>query len=357
MRPTVLQPILAGFLALAVVSADLRADVRPSNDSARFITRTEPIYPDSLRDSLSRGFVSLMLIINQNGRVEVSQVLRATHPDFVAPTLQALKSWRFEPALRNGHPTTVMQMQNIWFDIRMMASMGSIASYSFGIKPVPNKESPDEYKHDQDADVVTVVNPVYPYELAVAGLKGTAQIEFVVGPRGTVVKTSVLNSTRPELGEALEAMAQACHINPALKNGRPQESLMRRLQVFGPGENYLTYNRQTKMLLKEINSAAPNIAQAGELDAPLKALYQPGPVYPLGLPAQGIAGKAMVEFLVDHDGQAQLPRIIDATNKEFGWAAATAVQQWVFEKPTRKGQPAFVRVQVPIEFKAQVLPH
>jgi len=253
--------------------------------------------------------------------------------------------------LRNGLPITTIQVENIWFDIRIMPAAGSVADYFFGLKPVPSKESPEEFKYEKAADVLTVVNPVYPYNLAVAGTKGRAQIEFVVDENGTVTKTSTLTATNPELGEALEAMAQACHINPARKNGKPQKSLMRRLQIFGPGENYLTYNDQTKKLIKEIAAKGPNIALPGELDTPLNPLYQTAPVYPPDLQSQGREGEATIEFFIDHNGQAQLPRILAASDRAFGWAAATAVQQWVFTKPTKRGKPVFVRVQIPMEFK------
>jgi len=41
---------------------------------------------------------------------------------------------------------------------------------------------------------------------------------------------------------------------------------------------------------------------------------------------------------------------LEATQAEFGWAAATALNQWVFNPLTRGGKPADVRVQVPFDF-------
>jgi outer membrane biosynthesis protein TonB len=46
--------------------------------------------------------------------------------------------------------------------------------------------------------------------------------------------------------------------------------------------------------------------------------------------------------------------VISATQEEFGWAAATAVSQWVFKIPLRAGQPADVRVRIPFDFKVPV---
>ena len=47
-----------------------------------------------------------------------------------------------------------------------------------------------------------------------------------------------------------------------------------------------------------------------------------------------------------------LPRIVTATQPEFGWAAATAITQWVFKAPYRGGEPVDVKVRIPFRFVA-----
>jgi TonB family protein len=37
-------------------------------------------------------------------------------------------------------------------------------------------------------------------------------------------------------------------------------------------------------------------------------------------------------------------------HEAFGWAAATAVERWVFDPPKRGGQPVDVRVTIPFQF-------
>jgi outer membrane biosynthesis protein TonB len=58
-----------------------------------------------------------------------------------------------------------------------------------------------------------------------------------------------------------------------------------------------------------------------------------------------------VEFLVDEHGHARLPRVVDASAPEFGYAAVAAVALWTFEAPTAKGEPVVVRVRAPFIFK------
>jgi outer membrane biosynthesis protein TonB len=63
-----------------------------------------------------------------------------------------------------------------------------------------------------------------------------------------------------------------------------------------------------------------------------------------------------VEFVVDHAGHAQLPRIVSSTDPDFGWAAATAVGRWQFTIPTKEGKPVDVLVRVPLVYNPQIPP-
>ena len=65
---------------------------------------------------------------------------------------------------------------------------------------------------------------------------------------------------------------------------------------------------------------------------------------------QNQTGTAKIEFVVDRSGLAQLPRILEASDPAFGWAAATWVGAMRFNQLTRAGQPTDLRVVVPIKF-------
>jgi len=58
----------------------------------------------------------------------------------------------------------------------------------------------------------------------------------------------------------------------------------------------------------------------------------------------------MIEFIIDRDGRCRLPRVVSASQPEFGWAAAAAINQWVFAPPTKGGQPVDVKVNIPVDF-------
>jgi TonB family protein len=62
------------------------------------------------------------------------------------------------------------------------------------------------------------------------------------------------------------------------------------------------------------------------------------------------SGGATIQFIVDRTGRCRLARIVSATREEFGWAAATAVERWVFDPPRKKGETVDIRVSIPFTF-------
>jgi TonB family protein len=94
------------------------------------------------------------------------------------------------------------------------------------------------------------------------------------------------------------------------------------------------------------------IASLADLDNPPKPVSRRPPVYPSKLEATNEPGSAIIEFIIDEEGDAQLPRIVSSTATEFGYAAAQAVATWRFEPPTVKNKAVLARGQITVEFKA-----
>ena len=64
-------------------------------------------YSDSTRKAKIRGDVLLEAVIASDGTVREARVLRPLHPDLDANALRALKTWRFEPATKDGNPVAI----------------------------------------------------------------------------------------------------------------------------------------------------------------------------------------------------------------------------------------------------------
>jgi protein TonB len=64
--------------------------------------QASPMYPNELRAKKLEGVVTLIFVVDANGKVASPRVEKSTHAAFDKPALDALKQWRFEPALKGG---------------------------------------------------------------------------------------------------------------------------------------------------------------------------------------------------------------------------------------------------------------
>ncbi len=66
----------------------------------RVISQSAPVYPTVMRKT--EGSVSVMFVVDQSGRVSNPRVEKSSHPEFEKPALEAVKQWKFEPAIKAG---------------------------------------------------------------------------------------------------------------------------------------------------------------------------------------------------------------------------------------------------------------
>lgn len=79
------------------------------------LSAVPPAYPDSLRKARVEGLVTLMLVLDEQGRVEDPRVESSTHKEFEAPALEAIRKWKFKPGLKDGQPVRTYLRQPIRF--------------------------------------------------------------------------------------------------------------------------------------------------------------------------------------------------------------------------------------------------
>jgi len=92
---------------------------------------------------------------------------------------------------------------------------------------------------------------------------------------------------------------------------------------------------------------AVQLAPGDQLPVPV---VQTGPIYPYELRRRGITGYAVIDFIIDRNGNVRDPVVIETTNDEFGRSAAACVSDWKFKPATKAGQPVNVHMKVPIRF-------
>jgi len=78
-----------------------------SNPTLRPDSKVDPVYPEAARADKVEGSVILQALILIDGTVSEIELLRASRPDypgFEEAAIEAVRQWRYEPALKDGVP-------------------------------------------------------------------------------------------------------------------------------------------------------------------------------------------------------------------------------------------------------------
>ena len=73
----------------------------------RALAQARPMYPPELQRNRIEGDVRVEFVISRDGATEGLRVLSADHPDFVEPTLRAIRRWKYEAGERGGEKVAV----------------------------------------------------------------------------------------------------------------------------------------------------------------------------------------------------------------------------------------------------------
>jgi TonB family protein len=298
----------------------------------------DPEYPAELEASKIPGEVHLEFAVDDTGQVEHPRVLWATHPAFVETSLRAIRRAEFTPA-RQG-PLTKRSVKQL-----------PVGFESMGARTADILEANHLALLSSDGVVVLprplmLIRPVYPQSRLLAGETGNAIGEFTLNEKGQTREITIVSADHAEFGAALQAAIESWAFKPAQGDHGPIPARFRVSHEFGI-DSSPTETRLAGLL----KPGGAGIGGPGGLDGKLAPLWRGFPVYPQAFLNEPIKGDALIEFIIDREGRARLPKIVSATEEAFGWAAATAIAQWVFERPMRGGEPVDVTVRIPVGFK------
>lgn len=287
------------------------------------------------------GNVVMEFTVTPDGRGEHPRVIAASSADLVRPALDGLGRTTFEPA-KQGTLLKVPATLQAPFEFSAQTEDRAVQLEAVGMSPTGG------YSWEGMTllpAALTYCEPVYPYDALVSGIAGDAEVQFTVNTAGYVSNVAVTTASAPEFGAALEAAVRGWVFRAAQKpDGKVDVRLAWNHHFEPPTGESNTAGR----LLTLVRPGGAGVGSARGLDGKIVPRFRVAPV--LGDSANQ-PGDAVVEFIIDRDGRARLPRVTKASSDAFGWAAATAVAQWIFEPPTRSGEPVDVRVAIPITHK------
>jgi periplasmic protein TonB len=105
-----------GSFAVGLAANEGNGFVKP--DTAPVPVRTPPPhYPPALKKDGVAGVVTVAIVVEPTGEVSSAAIGKASHPDFEAPSLEAVKKWKFKPATKDNAPIAAKVVVPLHFNV------------------------------------------------------------------------------------------------------------------------------------------------------------------------------------------------------------------------------------------------
>lgn len=320
-------------------------------------SQPSPEFPYSMRRAGLSAKITARFIVDPKGRVTQASILESDHPALEKHVIDTVLKWKFKPATKNDVPVSAQMQIPFHFKFEDGDGRGLLTIEKLSKKQLARL--PENLRYDTPPTVTGFIIPAYPYNLLSNGTNGSATVHLVINDTGRVVFSQITKSTHPEFAASLLAAADHFKYAPAtLKGSTVISNVVYEHEFYAPSLRFLTtyrdsdstsdYDDYSLLSLEKKNS--PKIIPVNKLDSVPDPVSQRKPLFPLAAPDGISSGKATIEFLIDETGQVRLPRIINATDPAFGYAAAQTITQWRFTPPLQNGKPVISKVRVPVSF-------
>jgi protein TonB len=115
---------LAGLLAPAASTETMKEVVKEMVFSMEdldqkpvAVAQISPVHPRDLLKARVEGQVTLLFVVDEQGRVEDPRVENSSRSEFEKPALDAVRKWKFKPGTKEGAPVKTYIRQPIRFSI------------------------------------------------------------------------------------------------------------------------------------------------------------------------------------------------------------------------------------------------
>jgi TonB family protein len=312
----------------------------------KVVKQVPPIYPMGMRIANISGQVLVSFVVTVEGRVADAFVIRSTNDGFDDAALAAVRSWRFQPGELQGRLVNTRMQVPIIFTIEGEKLLKVRRPRKF-----PD-DLPEALRFDVPPEINDLVLPYYPVEALEKRQNGRVRVGFVVNPQGSVSQSRIIGEPpSPEIAGAARAAVESFRFIPPAKDGHPSHALLSiELEFDHAGtRGHVPVSHDVFRALRLL-SAPEKLPRLNQLDAVPKPRAQPAPIRPTALPAD-VRAEVLIEFLIDRQGIARLPRIVQASHEAAGPAAALAISRWRYEPPRQAGQPVDVLARIPVVFQ------
>lgn len=202
-----------------------------------------------------------------------------------------------------------------------------------------NTEEPQRIATLVKPKLINSVKPVYPEKALKGQLEGKVVLEVVTDGAGNVADLTIAKGHHPLLNDAAIAAVKQWKYEPWLVNGKPM-----------PVKFTVVVNFSLNDKKDKAQESLETPLDAASLKDKPKLIKKVAPGYPAEAKKKNIAGKVVLEAVVDTQGN--VADITKATGHPILiQAAMEAVEQWKYEPYIKDGKPKEVKFTVELDFK------
>jgi TonB family protein len=341
------------------------------------------MYPAEARAAGARGNVTLMITLDELGRVaearrihlsmrssnppvsltlsssntedeknflvnrsrEQSDAVRAIAAAFTDAAVRAVQQWRYDPPAAGpiSFPVTMSFSENheaAGMEGAVASSAGSSSSVQVGgaLRVGGNVRTPIKLRD---------VRPIYPPEAQAARVSGMVIAEVQIGADGSVEDARILKSI-PLLDQAaLDAITQ-WRFKPTLLNGRPVPVMMTVTVNFTLDKSQFVPREGIEVVPEPQGRAALSTLRVWPNRMP-QLIKEVKPIYPAEARAANLQGTVEVKATIGTDGKVTDVRVV-RSSPMLDEAAIAAVRQWEF---TPVPEPVAVDIELSFTTRRQ----
>jgi TonB family protein len=316
---------------------------RPMNREPRLISGAPPEYPKDFAGSGITAEIMVSMMVDRVGHVSHVRIEDSPDEEFTDAALDALSQWEFLPAIKRGKTTnTPMRLTML---VREEIGDSAYFDYVGGRIALEGTRYASEYEHPVRR--LFGLRPAYPFDLLADGKRGEVVVEFTVDDDGIPHDTKIIESTHRDFTLASEGALAHWRFSPAMQKGRTVPVRMRYRISFQPDEFPEALRQMAKSIKAGTNEGlvAPRL-----LDRQPKALRSLEPQLPTDVNGMKTRHRAVVNIVVNENGDVVLPRVQSASDALSGYIALAAVSYWKFQPGMKNKTPVAVDWTFPISF-------
>lgn len=207
------------------------------------VLQTEPvIFPNRAQEvGFLNGEARIAIQIDENGTLSDYLLTAYSHPAFGDTAVQAVKRWKYEPAVLNGVAHGAIVELTFLFENRGIVVVDMTVSSYVEMRNVQLRPHAFAYSacHLRDLDriptPVKVVRPLYPADQAKAKEAGTVTVSFYIDEKGHVRMPAVDREANEAFAAAAVQAVSQWEFEPPMSKGHPVLVAARQDFNFRPG--------------------------------------------------------------------------------------------------------------------------